>query len=144
MLKQGGRFLSGIIVLYVIIRSMPGKQNKISFFWIEQGRPAAPFHYKTTASFYASPAWLRLRDYKLSLNPFCERCSRPEKLVQAEEVHHKEEISIRPDLSLEITNLESLCKKCHSQESAKYLQGSQVKKGTIINFKHKHIDKNGK
>lgn len=113
--------------------------NKTPFFWLNKDKPAPPFHYKTTASFYASPAWRNLRAYKLSISPFCERCSKPGRLVAASEVHHKTEISVNPDLALEIDNTESLCKTCHSKESYKHIQEARkpAPQGHIINLKSK-------
>ncbi len=112
---------------------------KPSFFWTEKKKPEAPFHYKTTASFYASPPWGRMRLYKLSLNPLCEQCQKNGLIVAAAEVHHIIEISEDPDLALDINNLESLCKRCHSQESYKHIKDAKKPKQTagIVNLKFK-------
>lgn len=114
------------------------KPREIKLFWTDPQEAPAPFHYKNKASFYASTPWIRLKTYKLTINPLCERCKKKDLIVPAEEVHHIEEISKAPELALEITNLESLCKKCHSKESYKYLQEARKpKKGHIINIKNK-------
>ena len=63
--------------------------------------------------FYTLSPWRKLRAYKLSITPFCERCN-----DLASEVHHVIERKIRPDLELNITNLESLCKTCHSKHTS--------------------------
>lgn len=79
--------------------------------------------------FYTSKVWRNLRAYKLSLQPFCERC--PKSLLTiATEVHHIKEVKIYPGLKLDINNLESLCKSCHSSHTAK---GNAYKPGKIIN-----------
>jgi len=65
--------------------------------------------------FYQSKAWRNLRAYKLSLNPLCENenCKNV-----ATEVHHIKERKDFPELQLEINNLQSLCKPCHSTHTA--------------------------
>jgi len=65
-------------------------------------------------SFYACSSWRKLRAYKLSINPFCERCN-----ALAVEVHHIKDRLKYPALSLNIVNLESLCKSCHSTHTNK-------------------------
>lgn len=82
--------------------------------------------------FYVSAGWRKLRGYKLSTHPFCERCL--PFLVAATEVHHIKEVKTHPGLSLEYHNLESLCKSCHSSHTAKT---HRMKKGRIINHKWK-------
>lgn len=93
--------------------------------------------YKNQHSFYASPPWRRLRAFKLSLNPFCERCQEEGITVPATDVDHIKELREFPALGLEITNLRSLCHTCHSKKTAK-AQGATRKKGRILtkfNFK---------
>lgn len=79
-------------------------------------------------AFYVSTPWRRLRVYKLILTPFCERCL-PD-LEYATEVHHIKEVKINPELRLDIENLESLCKSCHSKHTA---NKNKWKPGKIIN-----------
>jgi 5-methylcytosine-specific restriction enzyme A len=62
--------------------------------------------------FYTSTKWRKLRDYKLSINPFCQRCNQI-----ATEVHHIIDRKDRSDLELRFNNLESLCKSCHSKHT---------------------------
>lgn len=66
--------------------------------------------------FYASVAWRRLRGLKLSLNPLCERCEANGVTIPTDDVHHIEARTERPDLALELSNLESLCDRCHTLE----------------------------
>lgn len=61
--------------------------------------------------FYQSKEWRALRAYKLTLNPFCEVCA---ELVPAVDVHHKIDIKVEPTRCMDINNLQSLCKSCHS------------------------------
>lgn len=64
--------------------------------------------------FYNSRAWKHLRLYKLSISPVCERCN----LALATEVHHIQSLDERWDLRLDMGNLGSRCKPCHSRETA--------------------------
>jgi 5-methylcytosine-specific restriction protein A len=57
--------------------------------------------------------WRRLRLAKLSANPFCEIRTHCRGMI-ATEVHHQLSIRERPDLRLDINNLLSSCKPCHS------------------------------
>lgn len=65
--------------------------------------------------FYTSKEWRDLREYKLSLDPFCFDCKNNGYFVGAVHVHHKIDINEDPSKRLDIKNLISLCKKCHSR-----------------------------
>lgn len=69
-------------------------------------------------AFYQSPAWLKLRRLKLRSNPLCERCEEQGLTTPAKYVHHVLERKARPDLALDLENLESLCGPCHSSHYA--------------------------
>lgn len=58
---------------------------------------------------YNSKRWKLLRRRKLFENPLCERCG-----AIAEHVHHKEGVNV---VTWELEALESLCPKCHGQET---------------------------
>lgn len=63
------------------------------------------------ARFYASMRWREVRAAKLRANPLCEcGCEWP-----AQEVHHKLDRKLRPDLAFALDNLQSLTKACHSR-----------------------------
>jgi 5-methylcytosine-specific restriction protein A len=64
------------------------------------------------AAFYCSRRWRRLRAYKLQVDPMCERCG-----AVATEVHHIKEVRDAEGLRFAMSNLESLCKPCHSRET---------------------------
>lgn len=70
-------------------------------------------------AFYQSPPWTSLRALKLGLNPLCERCDREARTTAATHVHHVSERKQRPDLALDLDNLESLCGPCHSRHHAR-------------------------
>lgn len=116
--------------------------RKPNLFWIDKDPPRpGPFHYATMNSFYTSPAWRRLRRYKLSMFPLCERCLDRGLTVPAIDVHHIQEIDVRPELALDYNNLESLCKTCHSQETASNsTRLKKAQKGGIIDYRMKHIN----
>lgn len=69
----------------------------------------APYH-----NWYSLAVWRRLRILKLHGDPMCERCLRE----PATEVDHK--IAHKGDwtLFLTLSNLQSLCHRCHSRKTA--------------------------
>ena len=71
---------------------------------------------KEDNAFYSTAAWLKVRSLKLAMNPLCESCEANEQVTAADTVHHKEERKKRPDLALDIDNLESVCRKCHGEK----------------------------
>ena len=52
--------------------------------------------------------WRKVRNKYIDANPLCEWC---EAIGQV--VDHKEPIYIKPDLRLDPTNLQTLCRECH-------------------------------
>jgi 5-methylcytosine-specific restriction protein A len=68
---------------------------------------------------YKSPAWRAVRAQKLAIDPLCEDCLKADRTTAAEHVHHVIERKVRPDLALDISNLESLCKRCHNAKRGK-------------------------
>lgn len=64
--------------------------------------------------FYMSKEWFLLRLYKLSLNPFCEKCAEKKITKSAREIHHIIDLEQDETLALEIKNLQSLCHECHT------------------------------
>jgi 5-methylcytosine-specific restriction protein A len=77
-----------------------------------RGRKDNPFY-----KLYSSKAWRKVRKVKLSMDPLCERCRLMGLLKPATEVHHR--IAVRDGGDpFDVAGLESLCKPCHSRESA--------------------------
>lgn len=75
------------------------------------------------ARFYRSRAWKGVRAIQLAREPLCQRCLRDHRrAVPAAAVHHVLSIEERPDLALVVSNLESICKACHSAHHAKRLR----------------------
>lgn len=78
---------------------------------------------KKVDPFYRSAAWRRAREARLQMDHgICQECLRRwmhEDGVQvrpATMVHHIIPITERPDLKLDLTNMESLCYQCHNKE----------------------------
>ena len=78
----------------------------------DRGRKADPFR-----RIYTSKTWRRVREVKLAMDPLCERCKANGRIEAATEVHHR--IAVRDGGDpFDVAGLESLCKPCHSRESA--------------------------
>lgn len=71
----------------------------------------------TIREFYNSLIWQKQRKYKMQQENY--RCARCDEL--AEDVHHKITLTEQNvnsfDISLDLNNLESLCRKCHNKET---------------------------
>lgn len=69
-----------------------------------------------SVAFYKSPEWQMVRQAALMRDRYlCAKCGRP-----AEEVHHKIHLTPNnigdPKITMNLENLESLCKTCHFAE----------------------------
>ena len=74
----------------------------------------------TTAERGYDADWKRLRDSYLKQHPLCQcdDCDDGRKrIVAANVVNHIQDISERPDLRLEWTNLQSMSKRCHDRHT---------------------------
>ena len=72
------------------------------------------------AEFYSSKAWRDCRSaYTKSVGGLCERCKAKGRLRPANIVHHKIHISPEninnPDVTLNWSNLQALCRDCHAE-----------------------------
>ena len=72
------------------------------------------------AAFYSSKAWQRCRaGYRRSVGGLCERCRARGLIVPGEIVHHKVHLTPEninnPDIALNWSNLELLCRDCHAE-----------------------------
>jgi 5-methylcytosine-specific restriction protein A len=65
--------------------------------------------------FYDSQAWDRLRQIRLSMNPWCMVCESRGIGEPATIVHHIKEVRTHWELRLELDNTQSLCRSCHSR-----------------------------
>lgn len=66
-------------------------------------------------AFYRSPAWRRLRASILRSDPLCRDCRAAGRYVPAVDVHHLQDRADFPELALDPSNLEGLCKGCHNR-----------------------------
>jgi hypothetical protein len=90
--------------------------------------------------FYSSPEWRLLRRVKLVDEPFFEECLKDNRNTLATEVHHKIEVAEAPQHCLDLTNLVSLCKPCHSLITFKAHLGGEYarsQKFEVVNNKWK-------
>ncbi len=71
---------------------------------------------KADKRFYASAAWIRLRDYKLQCDPLCQERDCRE---VASHVHHVKPRKQFPELALDLDNLKSLCQSCHNKQEVR-------------------------
>lgn len=72
---------------------------------------------------YDTAAWKKLRVVALQRdNYLCRDCLLEGRITLATEVHHEETVESRPDMSLDIGNLRSLCRDCH--EATKERKGA--------------------
>lgn len=79
--------------------------------------------------FYNTRQWYELRERKKAIEHHeCERCRKQGRYNPCEAVHHKLYLRDRPDLALDINNLECLCKECHYKEHHKYKRNKQINK----------------
>lgn len=66
--------------------------------------------------FYTSPRWKRKRQSILRRDGYqCQICRRYGIIREAVTVHHIQELSDRPDLALQESNLISVCQACHNR-----------------------------
>ena len=78
-------------------------------------------HEKKADPFYGSAAWQKARRARLMMdNGLCQECMRRFEAGgssprPATMVHHIIPISRRPDLRLDLSNMESLCNECHER-----------------------------
>ena len=71
-------------------------------------------------AFYDSTAWRQTRKaYASSVGGLCERCLRSGRYVAGEIVHHINHLTQEnindPDISLDWSNLELVCRECHAE-----------------------------
>jgi 5-methylcytosine-specific restriction endonuclease McrA len=72
-----------------------------------------PRHHRV----YGTARWRRVRSYVLDQRPACQACLRNGRISIAVDVHHK--VAVRAGIDpYDASNLEPLCKSCHSRETA--------------------------
>jgi len=88
------------------------KTNKIDKAKMPENRPSS------SKRGYDS-SWRMVRLQHLLNNPLCSDCFKDQKLTVANEVHHLKKLADHPSLRDDPSNLQSLCKSCHSKRTAK-------------------------
>ena len=73
---------------------------------------------KSTMAFYNSKSWRKLREVKLSMNPFCEQCEALGLLEVGKYVDHIEPLLDAKDKALRLDNLQTLCKSCNASKTS--------------------------
>ncbi len=95
------------------VRSCPNFAEHKGYCETHKGERAFSRKTHPRNKLYNSRAWKDLRLAKLRRNPMCEVCSR----AFATQVHHLEPARLRPDLALDMGNLQAICASCHGRES---------------------------
>jgi 5-methylcytosine-specific restriction protein A len=72
--------------------------------------------------FYSSAAWRKLKKAKQQANPLCEPCERRGIAKAMVDVHHIKPRETDPELELDWDNLESCCRQCHAQHTAREIR----------------------
>lgn len=88
--------------------------------------------YKQRQNFYHTKEWSQTRLLKLHQNPLCEHCALENKLINATEIDHIIDIEDAPALRLDMSNLQSLCKSCHSKKTYKKVEEKLKEKKHIL------------
>lgn len=92
--------------------------------WLNQS--PITFRQINNSSFYNSKSWRMTRKFYIKKNTLCEQCTRDGITTMGQMVDHITPISMN-GLSLDESNLQTLCNKCHAKKSAKesveYRQG---------------------
>ena len=91
--------------------------------------------------FYQSEEWRGIREYVLANEPLCRKCFKEGYLVAAKVVDHIIDIVDKPELALEMSNLQPMCVKCHNRKTM-----SKTMKGRTPKNKknHEHINRKWK
>ena len=82
-------------------------------------------HQPDRKKFYNSSRWKKARAYVLTANPLCKFCLDEGVVEPAIDVDHIIDLKKRPDLALSLPNLQGLCKRHHSEKSAKEIFGPE-------------------
>lgn len=85
--------------------------------------------------FYNSKEWIKCRELVLIRDRYlCRECFRNNKVTPADVVHHIKELSDYPKLALMLSNLESLCHRCHNRIHGKEKGMQEKKLNTKVNY----------
>lgn len=96
---------------------MPNIKRTCRRPWMAE-RKAQEGRKHSNTKFYQSTAWRKLRKVKLEKDPLCEECLKKDIHTPAKVADHIVPIN-QGGAALNITNLQSLCDRCHNIKSAK-------------------------
>jgi 5-methylcytosine-specific restriction protein A len=72
---------------------------------------------------YHSKEWRAIREQAMIRDHgLCQECLKHERIEQAKVVDHIKRVDEHPELRLELSNLQSLCKACHNKKTANEMQ----------------------
>jgi 5-methylcytosine-specific restriction protein A len=74
---------------------------------------------RAAVKWYQTEPWPSTRLAKLAQDPLCEPCLAEGRVTAAQQVHHKIDWRVRPDLAYDLANLESVCIPCHNAKRGK-------------------------
>ncbi|WKW47284.1 HNH endonuclease signature motif containing protein [Myroides sp. JBRI-B21084] len=96
---------------------MSNKIKKIKRPWVFERKPFE--RTRTHADFdYNARKWRKLRAAQLTQFPFCKHCDQLNIITIATVADHIVPVK-KGGAGYELSNLQSLCKKCHDKKSAK-------------------------
>lgn len=83
------------------------ERKRILIEWLRQG---------DVMRFYNSKEWKAVRKKARARDNFeCQICKSKGKYHRVENVHHLKEVRTHPHLALTLSNLQSLCIRCHNE-----------------------------
>lgn len=74
--------------------------------------------------FIRSARWQRFRRWFLARHPLCAECERTGRATPATDVDHITRRRERPDLALDESNCQALCKPCHARKTRSESRGT--------------------
>jgi len=95
-------------------------------WWLGKRTPFRGRRDETTQKFYHSSAWRKVRKLYIEANPLCVECMKDNKLIKADVVDHIIRYRDKPELGLDVNNLQSLCHYHHNSKSGKESRGGGV------------------
>lgn len=89
--------------------------------------------------FYQSKEWRAIRMVVLINQPYCVECEKTGIYERATEVDHIVDIKDDRNRCLDTTNLQSLCKKCHSKKTYQTSYWFKKTSWQVVNIKWKGV-----
>lgn len=99
------------------------------YFQCKPARPARDERLSSHRRGYDS-TWRKLRRVKLDRDPLCQHCLERDRTEAATEVDHITPIE-DGGARLDLANLQSLCKSCHSKKTARDVRARVGRRGGI-------------